>query len=211
MPPKNRPCVIVDGYSSGNLLAPEFNKRGYHSVHVQSTPRMLKVFEKSFHPEHFKNNLINSGNIEALLVELAKFKPHCIVAGAESGVELADLLSQRLGLLSNGTELSQARRDKFEMARALEQNGLRAIKSYKTDKLQQAIDWIERQTGYPVILKPLKSAGTDDVFYCADQLSAEQAFQTILGKKEYFWDSQSPGFNPGLFAGAGIYSRYGQL
>jgi len=36
----------------------------------------------------------------------------------ESGVELADTLSEQLKLPSNGTKLSRARRDKYEMVEA---------------------------------------------------------------------------------------------
>ena len=44
--------------------------------------------------------------------------PHpvvAILAGAETGVELADMLSTRLGTRNNGEEMTKARRNKYLM------------------------------------------------------------------------------------------------
>ena len=46
--------------------------------------------------------------------------PHPIIAvlpGAETGVELADVLAARLGTRSNGEELTVARRNKYLMGK----------------------------------------------------------------------------------------------
>jgi len=46
-----------------------------------------------------------------------------VLAGAETGVELADQLSELLGLRSNGTGHSEERRNKFAMGEAVRHAG----------------------------------------------------------------------------------------
>jgi hypothetical protein len=56
------------------------------------------------------------------------FELLAVIAGTETGVELGDRLSHRLGLRTNGEELSTARRNKFLMGEAVRAAGLRAVK-----------------------------------------------------------------------------------
>lgn len=46
-----------------------------------------------------------------------------VIPGAETGVELADQLSSRLGLRSNGTQKSIARRNKYYMGETVRETG----------------------------------------------------------------------------------------
>ena len=48
-------------------------------------------------------------------IKALPFPVIAVMAGAETGVELADMLSDRLRLRSNGTEGALARRNKFHM------------------------------------------------------------------------------------------------
>ena len=50
-----------------------------------------------------------------------------VIPGAETGVELADRLSSRLGLRSNGESGSLARRNKYLMGEAVRNAGIRAV------------------------------------------------------------------------------------
>jgi len=58
-----------------------------------------------------RNALINAVTLSA------------VMAGAETGVELADQLSELLGLQSNGTGHSEERRNKFAMGEAVRRAG----------------------------------------------------------------------------------------
>ena len=51
-----------------------------------------------------------------------------VLAGSEPGVELADKLSHRLRLRTNGEELSVARRNKYLMGEAVRAAGIRTVK-----------------------------------------------------------------------------------
>jgi hypothetical protein len=47
-----------------------------------------------------------------------------VIPGAETGVELADQLSSRLGLRTNGTAKSIARRNKYYMGETVRATGI---------------------------------------------------------------------------------------
>lgn len=178
-------CIIVDAYSSGNLLAPEFRSRQIECAHVQSSPDIPTPARSSFHPEHFIENISHEGDLRETLEACASLKPLCVVAGSETGVELADLLSERLGLPSNGSCLSAARRDKAWMVTRVGQR-CRVIPSLKTNAYDEALRWAEQRTGWPVVVKPLRSAGSDSVTTCASGEQLREAFAALLGRPDQF-------------------------
>ena len=177
-----RTTVVVDAYSTGAKLAPRFAAAGLQAVHVQSSPRMPDFYLRSFRAEHFAANVVHDGDLEATLAELASHEPAFVVVGSEPGVPLADALSERLGLPSNGAALSKARRDKHLMAKALRDAGLRAVEELKTADPAAAASWARERDRWPVVVKPLDSAGTDGVTLCEDPAAVEAAFAAILGK-----------------------------
>ena len=58
-----------------------------------------------FNPQTFLEVIQHQSDLDQTLVGLKRHGPSHVVAGFESGVELAELLSQRLGLPSNGSQL----------------------------------------------------------------------------------------------------------
>jgi len=175
-------AVIVDAYSTGAKLAPRFDAADLPVVHVQSSPRMPDFYLRSFRAEHFAANIVHDGDLEVTLAQLASHDPTFVVVGSEPGVPLADALSERLGLPSNGTALSQARRDKHAMAGALRAAGLRAVEELKTGDAGEAAAWAKDRDEWPVVVKPLDSAGTDGVSLCEDPAAIEAAFAALLGR-----------------------------
>ena len=181
-----RYIAIVDAYSSGNLLAPEFKNRGLKCIHIQSMPKVPPAAESSFCLGDFAANIIHTGNIEETLVACGHYPLLCLVAGSETGVELADILSGRLGLLSNGEIFSKARRDKFEMVTQVQKNGVRTIPSFKTKTYDEAWRWVEEISGWPIVIKPLRSAGTDSVSICSSKQELRDIFNSTLGRHDQF-------------------------
>ncbi len=176
-------CAIVDAYSSGNLFADEFNKRGYQCVHIQSTKDILPVYKASFKKKDFVQNIKHDGNIKKTLTKLKKYDLSCLFAGIESGVLLADQLSEILDFKTNGTKQSEARRDKFKMHEALRKKGLRALRHFKSKSLKDILQWSYYHKLQKVVLKPLNSAGTDSVYICSTPEEIKCAFACIHGKK----------------------------
>jgi biotin carboxylase len=175
-------AVVVDAFSTGARLAPRFAAAGMPVVHVQSNPVLPDFYLRAFQPEHFVENVVHEGDLEATLARLEPHDPAFVVVGSEPGVPVADALSERLGLPSNGAELSLARRDKHEMAAALRRAGLRAIEEMKTGKVAEAIAWADSGGRWPVVVKPLDSAGTDGVTICEDPAALEAVFAANLGR-----------------------------
>lgn len=86
-------------------------------------------------------------------------------------MELADRLSARLGLRSNGEAGSLARRNKFLMGEAVRSAGVRAVKQRlcnTLDELHEFLSTLNKSAGdiLKCVVKPVQSAGTDDVFLC---------------------------------------------
>ena len=135
-------CIIVDAYSGGNLLAPEFLKRGIRCLHVQSTETIWPILTPTFHPEHFEANFPFNGDFEALVRGLKAWNPSFAIAGTETGVPLADRLSVALGLATNGTQKSHARRNKYEMIETLRRAGLPVPRQMKSRSAREIFDWM---------------------------------------------------------------------
>jgi hypothetical protein len=175
-------AVVVDAYSTGARLAPRFAAAGLPVVHVQSGPRLPEFYMRAFRPGDFAENIVHEGDLDATAERVAAYEPAFVVVGAEPGVALADALSKRLGLPSNGSALSRARRDKSAMAEALRAAGLRTADALKTADPTEATAWAAARGGVPVVVKPLDSAGTDGVSICADLGAIEAAFAANLGR-----------------------------
>ena len=126
-----------------------------------------------------------------------------VLAGAETGVELADRLSFRMGLRSNGESGSFARRNKYDMGEKVRATGARAVmqRLCRTDRevvtflCEMVCINIEAEGGITAataalsaaelkcVIKPVQSAGTDHVFLCSSVAEALDAFDDINGKR----------------------------
>jgi hypothetical protein len=175
-------AVVVDAYSTGARLAPRFATAGLPVVHVQSSPRLPEFYLRAFRAGDFVENVVHEGDLEATASRVAAHEPAFVVVGAEPGVPLADALSERLGLPSNGSAQSAARRDKNAMSEALRAAGLRTAEALKTADASAAVAWAAQRGDAPVVVKPLDSAGTDGVSICNDAAAIEAAFAANLGR-----------------------------
>lgn len=180
-------CIIVDGYGAGRQFSKTLSDRGFkRCLHIQSTPEILTRLAK-FEEEKYIANIIFRNDIEHLLrdIELIVKDDEIlfVIPGNESGVELADLLSEKLKLnTTNGTQLSAARRDKFAMIEAVEKAQLQVPKYFKSNDLNAIYDWINNHTTYPVVIKPLKGACAVGVFICRNSSDVENAFNENIGQ-----------------------------
>jgi len=184
----NKIIVIVDGYSNGRFFAPKLKARGYLCVHVQSRTKIPEIFMSTFCKDDYLEQFIHLGNIKETLSQLQKYDILCVIPGAETGVELADQLSEKMGLFSNGTQLSAARRDKFLMVETLKNAGLKTVQHIQSDKVKKILDWAKKLNKWPVVIKPLKSAGNDQVCFCHSEHEIEIAFNSIINTETVLFD-----------------------
>lgn len=181
----SQPAVIVDPYSSGSALAAAFGARGVACVAVISEPEVPAVALSTWHPQDFVAIHAFQGDLAALAAHVAAHNPLCVVAGSEIGVEFADALAE-LVLPGNGNvpARSRARRDKHEMALALREAGVPHLRHVCSDRAEDVEAWLREHAleDRRLVVKPPKSAGTDDVHMIAAGADWRPAFDHILGK-----------------------------
>ncbi|WP_157879898.1 ATP-grasp domain-containing protein [Streptomyces natalensis] len=116
--------------------------------------------------------------------ELAWLGVDTVIAASEFGVSPADELADLLGTEHNDLVLSKARRDKYEMVQALRAAGVphaRTETVTSSEELGKVLDsWGD---AYPLIVKPVNSAGSDGCTVCPDRATAEAAYGAITGAR----------------------------
>ncbi|HEV2378153.1 MAG TPA: ATP-grasp domain-containing protein [Streptosporangiaceae bacterium] len=177
---KRRVAVIVDAYSTQRYLPPLFHDRGYECVHVQSG-EIPSVMAPTWLPDNFADNIVHEGDLQQTLARVSAHEPEILIPGMECGVELADQLSEQLGLRTNGTALSPARRDKYRMMETIRAAGVPAARQLLGTNWETIAQWYA-QVGGRVVLKPLKSAGNDGVSFCDSLDELAEAYHAVVGK-----------------------------
>ena len=185
-----RPQVaVVDPFSTGAVVASYLNASGadvhaVYSAHLDQLERVQSLVPAGLQLT-FSSITAFSDNIDEMIRTITLSAPiTAVVAGAETGVELADALSERMGLRSNGTASTSVRRNKFLMGEAVRASGLRAVKQLKSSAWGEVESWIAEWNPSPfrVIVKPIDSAGSDDITLCNSLHEVRQSFGNILGK-----------------------------
>ncbi|MFI5779553.1 ATP-grasp domain-containing protein [Nocardia sp. NPDC051570] len=176
----NPTVAIVDAYSTARYFAPLLADRGYRCVHVQSTPKVPTVYAPSFHGEDFAAHVVHTGSHAETVSAVAAYTPVALFAGIESGVELADELSHRLGLRSNGTQHSSARRNKFQMVETVKAAGIPGTAQVLAADQDTLLAWYAEFGASRVVIKPVSSAGNDGVFFCESEADVLNAFGKLV-------------------------------
>lgn len=174
--------VIVDGYSTGRDLVRELRDRGVECIHLQSEPAIPTDVRKCFDPSPYHQNLGYLGDAQAAAEKLAELAPDAVVAGSEWGVIFAESVAHGLGLPTNRNEMIHARRDKFEMIEAVRRHGLLVADQAVFSTVEDAHDWAEKRNKWPLVVKPLASAGSDGVTICQNHEDIDSAFKKALGR-----------------------------
>eukprot|EP00904_Undaria_pinnatifida_P012537 jgi/Undpi1/8413/HiC_scaffold_25.g10881.m1 len=186
--------VVVDPFSSGAVLAKRVIAEGYRCIRLFSVidSPMAKLiqegtvleFDATF--QFDARSLDPEGAIADLIEDLRQlpWEIAAIMPGAETGVELADILSNRLGTASNGEDLSLCRRNKHLMAEQVRSHGVRAVRQVLAHSWDDCeaflLDW--NPNPFKAVVKPLESAGSDDVYLCHSVEDVKEAFSIIDGK-----------------------------
>ncbi|WCN02085.1 ATP-grasp domain-containing protein [Streptomyces sp. M92] len=170
--------ALVDAYSAGNLLVPALNREGVECVHVRSPEPDVNMVKLKF-PDGFLDDIRHEGDLTATAAALREWGIGCVIAGGESGVELADQLNAELGTPGNGMSRPTCRRNKYEMVLAVRDGGLPHAATIVSPDADEIIAWAETTAGYPVVLKPVSSAGQDNVMACASAEEVRAAHDKI--------------------------------
>merc|ERR1712050_346428 len=101
-----------------------------------------------------------------------------VIVGGETGVILADELSEAFNLRTNGTAC-KGRRNKSEQQKLVRAAGLRATREASGTKLASVQGFL-RTEPMPCIVKPTESCGSDGVKKCKNILEAEEHFDLLM-------------------------------
>ncbi|CAB3753524.1 ATP-grasp domain-containing protein [Paraburkholderia solisilvae] len=185
--------LIVDGYSTGRELVRELNRRGTICIHLRSTPEIPTLAAASFDPAPYAVDLGYLGTVQEARGRIPSVRLDAVVAGSEWGVTFAESLAHALGLPTNRPETLSARRDKFDMIQQLHAHRLHAAQQAKIISAVEAHAWARWHDHWPVVVKPLLSAGSDGVVICRDHADIHRAVHAAL-----FHDNLLGGFNDSL-------------
>src|SRR6266542_364116 len=119
----------------------------------------------------------------AVRARLRELRPRAVLAGCESGVELADLLAPRVvPEVANVPGLAGARRHKAEMAAAVATAGLPVIPQICSADAAEIAAWIDRTglAGCDLVVKPPKSASTDGVTKVPGGAGWRRVFDSLI-------------------------------
>jgi biotin carboxylase len=183
------PCVVVvDPISTGGTLAAELAQRGY--VVIAAWSREVSEEMRTHVPE-LARNLKYHAEIEEFptVAETAKAVTTAVgcnhellacIVGCETGVKLADALSEKLGLRTNGTEIN--RRDKSVQQKCIKSAGMRAVRETVGTEWSSAEAFVNSET-FPVVVKPVESAGSEGVKLCKSKDQAEEHFRLFMNSQ----------------------------
>jgi biotin carboxylase len=181
----NGTIVIVDAYHPTRRLAPEFRKAGYECIRVQSTETVPMVYRATLSLDDYAANIVHRGDLAETVAAAAAHDPVAVVPGGEFGVEFADTLSEAMGLPSNGTALSAARRDKYTMIETIKAAGVAGAEQLLVEDADHLRHWHE-QLGRRVVVKPIRSTAGDGIFFCDTPEDSVRAYQQLSTAENVF-------------------------
>jgi len=177
--------AIVDAYSTGNQICQRLAERDVSAFHIQSNHSIPKLLEKSYRKSDFDINFIFNQNWNELLNYIIKQSPTHVIAGSETGVLLADKISNALGLSANDIALSEARRDKYFMLKAIKSAGLKSAWQFKENNLENLLSKLSSES-FPVVIKPVSSSSGDGFHICHNKIDVCEAYYKIVGELNIF-------------------------
>jgi biotin carboxylase len=175
--------ALVDAYSMGRHLLPALNRHDVECVHVKSQNPDVHLAQMTI-PEGFADTVRHDGDLAATASALRERRIDYVIAAGESGVELADQLSAELGTPGNGMSRPTSRRNKYDMVLALRDAGLAHAATTVSSDVEEIIEWVEKTAGYPIVLKPVASSGTDNVVACSSPEQVRVVHEKIMSSAD---------------------------
>ncbi len=179
--------LIVDGTSTAANYAPFFRAYGIRCIHLFSDPSIAYHFGAALNQQDYEACHIHQDDIKGTIELLSQWQFSAILHGMDSALELVDTLSRAMNLTYiNEFDLSMARRHKFEMIETAKKAGLLTPDQIISDDIKIITDWAEKRGEYPVIIKPVESAGVKGVFKCNTVNEVYRAFDEVMSSSSYY-------------------------
>ncbi|KAL7535048.1 hypothetical protein ACHAXR_009051 [Thalassiosira sp. AJA248-18] len=177
--------VVTDPYSTGCLVVNEMISRGYQVIALwtQGFADEMKghipmaAGEMKYYAEITEcHNL--AGTIKAIYKAAGPLRVVACLAGGEAGVDCADIVSERMNLRTNGTQVAN-RKDKKVQQELIREAGMRSVRQAAGKKWEDVVEFLQKEQ-YPVVLKPTDSAGSDGVKLCHNLEEAKEHFHHLF-------------------------------
>lgn len=179
--------AIIDAFSSGALLAPSITRLGIGVLHVQTSRAIDESLLRSFVSTDFEQCIdYQELGLSRTIDVLSRFPLRAVLPGCDSGVILADELSECLGVGRNAAADVRCRRSKFLMHEALRSKGLRAARQIKSESLEDILAWYARLPLAKVVIKPEFAARSEGVSFCENEAELIQSFTQTVGTTNLF-------------------------
>lgn len=175
-----RPIVIVDPLSSGIELASTFKAKGVPCIAIIFEPLERMGFGTEINKSDFMEIICVQPDLENIL---RAYNPIAIIPGTESGVNLAEKLTNILTPeFANDQSKSLQRQHKALMQEALNEAGVPSLKTLSSSSEDEIETWIKLNdlSSTPLIVKPPISAGSDKVFHISSGKSWKEAFHRVI-------------------------------
>eukprot|EP00529_Nitzschia_sp_RCC80_P006143 CAMPEP_0113487704 /NCGR_PEP_ID=MMETSP0014_2-20120614/25642_1 /TAXON_ID=2857 /ORGANISM="Nitzschia sp." /LENGTH=1036 /DNA_ID=CAMNT_0000381401 /DNA_START=102 /DNA_END=3212 /DNA_ORIENTATION=- /assembly_acc=CAM_ASM_000159 len=179
--------VLVDPYSTGCCIAEEMMKRGFSVIALWTrgfspemkthVPLSVGGGQITYLAEVEEGETLNATS-EVVYKAAGQKRVVACLAGGEAGVDLADALSEHIKVRTNGTAVAN-RRDKKVQQEIIRKHGLRSVRQAGGSKFEDVEEFLRKEQ-YPVVLKPVESAGSDGVKLCHDFAEAHEHFEQLM-------------------------------
>ena len=183
--------VIVDPCSTGAVLAMNLHRRGVPLICCWSdvvTDELMDGHVREGMRVPFAASVRHRGELAATTAALRDvgLPVRDVIVGCETGVLLADLLAEELGVRGNGSEKSALRRNKWLQTEAVRAAGLPAcgqkLASCAAD-VEEFLASPDFPTPFKAVVKPVEGAGSDGVYICDSADAVREAFAALEGTK----------------------------
>lgn len=188
--------AFVDAVGSARALAEQAKRRGHTLVHVISNidERYRELGEFSEFLAYIKDSALfdrvlllhDYPDVQSLACALKKQGVEHIITGNESGVLLAEELASLLNLPTNDPSLAAARRDKYEMQKALRDYGISYIPSEVVTTEEEVKSFVSRYPGERYVIKPVDGQGSENTCACNGEEVLLHSFR-VLSKRDSFY------------------------
>ncbi|MEG9883377.1 MAG: ATP-grasp domain-containing protein [Hyphomicrobiales bacterium] len=161
---------VVDPNSAGAFIAKRLMERNADCV---------AIFTRDFEGTESVFPAIYRQTDPDFIAKLDRVGLNAVIPGAESGVRLAEELASRFGLPGNDPKTTDKRRNKTRMMAVVQANGIEICAQRRCDSVRACLAWAEK-VGFPVVVKPEASSGSDLVRICHDRRCLERHAAFIL-------------------------------
>jgi biotin carboxylase len=172
--------AVVDGYSTGKLVASMLSSAGVGCIHVQSRKDTHPYYRDSFVPDDYEADLGYDTDIDSTAAQLARWGVSRVVAGTESGVGFAARLGSMVGGPHDDPARAGASEDKAILADLAVRADIAVPLGATFTSATAARAWMVEHRLTDVVAKPVTSAGTDHVRFCSGPDALTDACQDIL-------------------------------